>query len=103
MHRRFFPLHVAFLILLCGGANAQDSAPLSEDSISAMLSQWHALPEASIEAVGLGAGARGLDEVPGALHVISPAELERYAFTDPLRVLLDQPPHMREVHVEDEP
>lgn len=28
-----------------------------------------------------------MDEVPGALHVISPAELERYAFTDPLRVL----------------
>lgn len=87
MHRLFYPLHVAIFILLCGEAKAQDSAPLSEDSISAMLSQWHALPEASIETVGLGAGARGLDEVPGALHVISPAELERYAFTDPLRVL----------------
>ena len=87
MHRRFISLFLPAFILFYGGAKAQDSAPLSEDSISAMLSQWHALPEASIETVGLGAGARGLDEVPGALHVISPAELERYAFTDPLRVL----------------
>ena len=52
-----------------------------------MLSQWHALPEASVETVGLAAGARGLDEVPGALHVISAAELERYAYTDPMRLL----------------
>lgn len=80
----------AFLLsfaLLAQPVFAQDAAPLSEDSISAMLSQWHALPEAAIETVGLGAGARGMDEVPGALHVISPAELERYAYTDPLRVL----------------
>ena len=75
------------LALLTHPVFAQDAAPLSEDSISAMLSQWHALPEAAIETVGLGAGARGMDEVPGALHVISPAELERYAYTDPLRVL----------------
>ena len=52
-----------------------------------MLSQWYALPEASVETVGLAAGARGLDEVPGALHVISAAELERYAYTDPMRLL----------------
>ena len=52
-----------------------------------MLAQWHALPEAQVESVGLSAGARGLDEVPGALHVIRPAELERYVYTDPLRVL----------------
>jgi Fe(3+) dicitrate transport protein len=73
--------------LLTQPVMAQYASPLSEDSISAMLSQWHALPEAAIETVGLGAGARGMDEVPGALHVISPAELERYAYTDPLRVL----------------
>ena len=87
MHRRIHALPFAILVLLCGGANAQDSAPLSEDSISAMLSQWHALPEASVETVGLAAGARGLDEVPGALHVISAAELERYVYTDPMRLL----------------
>ena len=66
---------------------AQDSAEFSEDSISSMLSQWHAIPGAEVASVGLGAGARGLDEVPGALHVIRPAELERYAYSDPLRVL----------------
>lgn len=82
-----FTLSLILIVLCTAEMCAQDSAPLSEDSISAMLSQWHALPEASVETVGLGAGARGMDEVPGALHVISPAELERYAFTDPLRVL----------------
>ncbi len=73
--------------LLGGSLAAQDSAEFSEDSISSMLSQWHAIPGAEVASVGLGAGARGLDEVPGALHVIRPAELERYAYSDPLRVL----------------
>ena len=79
------------ILLICsftgGFLAAQDSAEFSEDSISKMLSQWHAIPGAEVTSVGLGAGARGLDEVPGALHVIRPAELERYAYTDPLRVL----------------
>lgn len=85
MTRRFW----FFTLALCSamGSVAQDAAPLSEDSISAMLSQWHALPQAEVASVGLAAGARGIDEVPGALHVIRPAELERFAHTDPLRVL----------------
>ena len=79
----FLPLSLAFSFVGYG----QYAEPLTEDSISAMLSQWYALPEASVETVGLAAGARGLDEVPGALHVISAAELERYVYTDPMRLL----------------
>ena len=79
----FLPLSLAFSFV----GYAQYAEPLTEDSISAMLSQWYALPEASVETVGLAAGARGLDEVPGALHVISAAELERYVYTDPMRLL----------------
>ena len=79
----FLPLALAFSFV----GYAQYAEPLTEDSISAMLSQWYALPEASVETVGLAAGARGLDEVPGALHVISAAELERYVYTDPMRLL----------------
>ena len=85
MASRFFAFIA--LIIFPFSSWSQDAAPLSEDSISAMLAQWHALPEAQVESVGLSAGARGLDEVPGALHVIRPAELERYVYTDPLRVL----------------
>ncbi|MFZ8836328.1 MAG: TonB-dependent receptor family protein [Flavobacteriales bacterium] len=88
MERRFTRcalIIIASFLLVTGHGWSQKS--FDADSLGVMLSQWHALPEASVAAVGLGAGARGIDEVPGALHVIRPAELERYAYTDPLRVL----------------
>ena len=60
---------------------------MENDSLNLMIQQWHSLPEASVQTIGLAAGAKGVDEVPGALHVISQEELERYSYTDPLRVL----------------
>lgn len=71
----------------CLGQDMHMSDDELPDSLSMLLRHWHALPEASVEVVGLGAGARGLDEVPGSLHVISGKVLERFAFSDPLRVL----------------
>lgn len=52
-----------------------------------MLEQWHGIPEATVEAVGLAAGASGLEEVPGALHLITTKELQRFAYSDPMRTL----------------
>jgi Fe(3+) dicitrate transport protein len=82
-------LSVAFLAFTTSLGHAQMSnhMPFENDSLSLMIQQWHALPEASVQTIGLAAGAKGVDEVPGALHVISPEELERYSYTDPLRVL----------------
>ena len=82
-------LSVAFLAFTTSLGHAQMSnhMPFENDSLSLMIQQWHALPEASVQTIGLAAGAKGVDEVPGALHVIIPEELERYSYTDPLRVL----------------
>jgi hypothetical protein len=76
-------LSVAFLAFTTSLGHAQMSnhMPFENDSLSLMIQQWHALPEASVQTIGLAAGAKGVDEVPGALHVISPEELERYSYT----------------------
>lgn len=93
IHRTFFLLATAWLGFFieastyCHGQDLHASDDQFADSLSLLLKQWHALPEASIEVVGLGAGARGLDEVPGSLHVIGAKGLERFSFSDPLRVL----------------
>ena len=60
---------------------------MENESLNLMIQQWHSLPEASVQTIGLAAGAKGVDEVPGALHIIGQEELERYSYTDPLRVL----------------
>jgi Fe(3+) dicitrate transport protein len=52
---------------------------------------WHALPEAEVASIGVTAGATSADEVPGCLHVLTPAELQRFAYTDPLRTLRTVP------------
>jgi Fe(3+) dicitrate transport protein len=57
------------------------------DSLRSIIQDWHHLPEATISAVGLAAGAEGVDEVPGALHVIRPEVLQRFSYSDPLRAL----------------
>lgn len=74
-----FPLFLSFTSL---SAQTPDST-----AINAMLEQWHGIPEATVEAVGLAAGAGGLDEVPGALHLITTKELQRFAYSDPMRTL----------------
>jgi Fe(3+) dicitrate transport protein len=52
---------------------------------------WHTLPEAEVAALGVTAGATSPDEIPGCLHVLSPAELLRFNYTDPLRTLRSVP------------
>ena len=60
---------------------------LLPDSLRSIIQDWHHLPEATISAVGLAAGAEGVDEVPGALHIIRPEALQRFSYSDPLRAL----------------
>lgn len=79
------PFGFAFA-LLCSAAVVAQQSPDST-TVNAMLEQWHGIPEATVEAVGLAAGAGGLDEVPGALHLITPQELQRFAYSDPMRTL----------------
>ena len=52
---------------------------------------WHTLPEAEVAALGVTAGATTPDEIPGCLHVLNPAELQRFSYTDPLRTLRSVP------------
>ena len=88
-----FALRAASIIVFIGSIVSFSKAQMSHvqqmenDSLNLMIQQWHSLPEASVQTIGLAAGAKGVDEVPGALHVISQEELERYSYTDPLRVL----------------
>ena len=88
-----FALQTASVMVLIGSISSLSIAQMSlgnqmeNDSLNLMIQQWHSLPEASVQAIGLAAGAKGVDEVPGALHVIGQEELERYSYTDPLRVL----------------
>lgn len=57
------------------------------DSLSAMLTLWHGLPEAEVRAVGLAAGAHRPDEVAGALTVLPSKELQRFQYANPMQVL----------------
>jgi len=52
---------------------------------------WHTLPAAEVAALGVTAGATSPDEIPGCLHVLAPAELQRFSYTDPLRTLRSVP------------
>ena len=89
----YFVVCTASLVVFMGSISSLSRAQMSHaqqmenDSLNLMIQQWHSLPEASVQTIGLAAGAKGVDEVPGALHVIGQEELERYSYTDPLRVL----------------
>lgn len=63
------------------------SAQFLPDSLSAMLTLWHGIPEAEVRAVGLAAGAHRADEVAGALTVLPSKELERFQYANPMQVL----------------
>ena len=81
---------IAFSLLLQTGefqSQTQIIQPLDSDSISEMISLWHGIPEATVSAVGLASGASGLDEVPGSLQLITTKELNRFSYSDPLRIL----------------
>ena len=83
-----YPLIALYcLMFFTGQAQMKVLQPAFSDSITAMILDWHHLPEAMVETVGLAAGARGMDEVPGALHILRPKELRRFSYTDPLRAL----------------
>ena len=86
---RFTPSLFGLLGLAMMSSSMLGQGPQIPDSIAfnAMLEQWHGIPEAKVEAVGLAAGASGLDEVPGALHLITTKELQRFAYSDPMRTL----------------
>ncbi|PCJ81754.1 MAG: TonB-dependent receptor [Bacteroidetes bacterium] len=88
MNSRLQP-SVLVLLFFCVGTffklSAQDN--LSQDSVDFMIASWHGIPEAVVATVGLASGAHGLDEVPGALYLITSKELDRFAYTDPLRAL----------------
>ncbi len=45
------------------------------------------LPEVVVKSVSLTGGLRGLKDVPGSAHYISPREMERFSYTDINRVL----------------
>ena len=70
-----------------GSSNSFAQAQIACDSVDFMLSLWHEIPEAEVAAVGLASGAYGFDEVPGSLHLITSKELDRFSYSDPLRVL----------------
>jgi Fe(3+) dicitrate transport protein len=63
----------------------------AQDSYTRMDTILHSLPEATISVVGLASGACGIDEVPGSLHLITSLELAKFAYTDPIRVLMAVP------------
>lgn len=56
-----------------------------------LLEQPIAIREIVVERVMMTGGQRGLDNIPGSAHYISPAELETFSFNNPHRVLQQVP------------
>ena len=79
--------HILFFLATTLACNLS----LAQDSSTRMDTILHSLPEATISVAGLASGASGLDEVPGSLHLITSLELAKFAYTDPLRVLMTVP------------
>ena len=65
-----FALRAASIIVFIGSIVSFSKAQMSHvqqmenDSLNLMIQQWHSLPEASVQTIGLAAGAKGVDEVP---------------------------------------
>ena len=73
-----------WIVIAAGLASLTGQA---QDSLSTMTSMWHGLPEAEVRALELAAGARGADEVAGALTVLTSRELQRFRYADPMQAL----------------
>ena len=56
-----------------------------------LLEQPIEISEIVVERVMMTGGQRGLDEIPGSAHYISPAEMETFSYNDPHRVLQQVP------------